>query len=478
MMELGCFIGRDWIRPAGPLIAVRNPATGSEVIATVPSLDATHVERAVIASLEVFPAWASWTPVARAEVLRKTADVLERRAGQISRDLVAENGKPLWEARGEVAKSVSTFRYYGGLAGALEGRAFAGGSARLRHETRLEPLGPVVAITPWNVPVAGPARKLAPALLAGNTVLLKPSSATPVAAIHLVECLNAAGAEPGAVQLLCGSGSVVGRGLCVHPQVAAVSFTGSTEVGLQLTKVLGNPLARLQLELGGKNAALVFPDADLSSAAGHIVNAAFASAGQQCTATSRVVVHRDVCQEFVDILLGRARAISVGNPCDESTQMGPLINEGQVQAVEGFVQRAVQAGACIATGGRRISRPGCFFEPTILTRVNPQMEIAREEVFGPVLAIMDFDAMEEAVDILNDTKYGLSCAVHTRNIAVAQTVADQAECGVVVINGPTAGIELPAPFGGFKMSGGGAKEHGPESMQFYTRTKLVSWGWS
>jgi acyl-CoA reductase-like NAD-dependent aldehyde dehydrogenase len=478
MMELGCFIGRDWIRPPGPVIEVRNPATGGEVIATVPSLDATYVERAVSSSVEAFSAWASRTPSARAEVLRKTADLLERRAERISRDLVAENGKPLWEAMGEVTKSVSTFHYYGGLAGALEGRAFAGGAIRLRHETRLEPLGPVVAITPWNVPAAGPARKLAPALLAGNTVLLKPASATPVTAIHLLECLNEAGAEPGAVQLLCGSGSVVGHGLCVHPRVAAISFTGSTEVGLQLKKALSDSLTRLQLELGGKNAALVFPDADLNSAARHIINAAFASAGQQCTATSRVIVHREVYQELLDILVARARALSVGNPCDESTQMGPLINEEQVQAVEGFVQRAVQEGAWIATGGRRISRPGYFFEPTILTRVDPQMEIAREEVFGPVLALLTFNAMEEAVDILNATPYGLSCAIHTRDIGVAQTAADQADCGVVVVNGPTAGIELPAPFGGFKLSGGGAKEHGPEAVQFYTRTKLVSWGWS
>jgi acyl-CoA reductase-like NAD-dependent aldehyde dehydrogenase len=478
MRELGCLVGKEWIRPQGPVFEVQNPATNGQVIATLPALGKADVECAIKTAAEAFPAWAARTPAARAEILHKAADLLACRAERVARDLVAENGKPLREARGEIAKSVTTFRYYAGLAGALDGRTFAGGRQRLRHETRLEPIGPVVAITPWNVPAAAPARKLAPALLAGNTVLLKPASATPLSAIHQVECLVEAGVEPGAVQLLCGRGSVVGQGLATHPSVAAVSLTGSSEVGLQLKGALSNSLTRLQLELGGKNAAVVFPDADLSAAVGYIVEAAFASAGQQCTATSRVLVDRKVYETLLQLLAQRVDRLSVGDPLDETTQMGPLIDERQVEVVEGFVKRAVKAGARVVTGGKRVPRPGCFFAPTVLAGVHPTMEVCCEEIFGPVLTVLEFSSVEEAVSLLNGTKYGLSCAVHTQKIGLAETLAERADCGVVVINGPTAGIELPAPFGGFRLSGTESKEHGPESMRFYTRTKLVSWGWS
>jgi acyl-CoA reductase-like NAD-dependent aldehyde dehydrogenase len=477
MKELACFAGGRWTRPNGPVIEVRNPATAGEVIATVPAFGPAEMSAAMAGTRDAFASWSARPPVARAEVLRGAAEALDRRAEEIARDLVAENGKPIREARGEIAKSVATFRYYAGLAGALDGRAFAGGREHLRHETRLEPVGPVVAITPWNVPAAGPARKLAPALLAGNPVILKPASATPVTAIHLVECLLEAGVESGAVQLLCGRGETAGRSLSASPFAAAVSFTGSTEVGLQLQRALSGSLTRLQLELGGKNAALVFPDADLDSAVRYIIEAAYASAGQQCTATSRVLAQQEIYCEVIDRLVDQVRRLRVGDPADESTQIGPLISDAQLQTVSGFVERAVREGASVSAGGARISRPGCFYEPTVLVAVQPHMEVAQEEVFGPVLSVLPFNSLEEAIEILNDTTYGLSCAVHTRSLRVAQVVAAKADCGVVVVNGPTAGIELPAPFGGFKMSGAPWKEHGPESLQFYTRTKLVSWGW-
>lgn len=477
MRELACLIGGHWIRPDGPSIEILNPASAREVIATVPALGDGNVREAISTAREVFPAWSAKSPAARAEILRLAADRLECRADAVTRDLVAENGKPIREARGEVAKSVTTFRYYAGLAGAMDGRAFCGGCERVRHETRLEPAGVVVAITPWNVPAAGPARKLAPALLSGDPVILKPASATPITAIHLVECLLETGIEPGVVQLVCGRGAVLGPRLAADPRVAAVSFTGSTEAGLQLKHSMSGSLARLQLELGGKNAAAVFADADLTQAIRSIVQAAYASAGQQCTATSRVLVHRSIYEDLVSGLIEQVESLHVGDPNQESTDMGPLIDDEQVEAVHGFVKRAVGEGASVAVGGDRIPRPGSFYSPTVLTGVQPHMEIAREEVFGPVLSVLPFESLEEAIDILNQTKYGLSCAVHTRDLSVAQTFAERAECGVVVVNGPTAGIELPAPFGGFKMSGTAWKEHGPEALQFYTRTKLVSWGW-
>lgn len=476
--ELACLVGDQWVRPEGPRMEVKNPATNGDVIAAVPDLSEIDTAQAVDVATDAFRGWAACPPAARAEILRLAADGLEKRAGEMVSDLIAENGKPVREARAEVAKAVATFRYYSGLVGALDGRIFAGARARIRHETRHQALGPVVAITPWNVPMAGPARKLAPALLAGNSVVLKPAEATPLSAIHLIECLVQAGVVAGTVQVLCGRGNVVGERLATDPRVAAVSFTGSTKVGLHLKKALSGSRTRLQLELGGKNAAVIFRDADVATTVDHIIEGGFTMAGQQCTGTSRVLAHREIYEEVVAQLIERVEKIRVGSPEDEATEMGPLISEAQLERVQGFVDRAVKEGASVATGGGRIARPGHFYAPTVLDSVTPAMEIASEEVFGPVVIAIRFDSFEEALSLLNGTNYGLSCAVHTSHLGVAQRIAEGADCGVVVVNGPTAGIELSAPFGGFKMSGNDWKEQGPESLQFYTRTKLVTWRWA
>jgi aldehyde dehydrogenase (NAD+) len=285
-----------------------------------------------------------------------------------------------------------------------------------------------------------------------------------------------AGVPAGAVQLVVGEGRTLGTALATDERVAAVSFTGSTRVGLGLKAALGGRLTRLQLELGGKNAAVVLADADLDAAAGHVMAAAFALAGQQCTATSRVVVDRSVAAPLVERLVAACAALVVGDTADERAGMGPLIDAAQVAVVEGFVARALADGARLACGGARLERPGHFYAPTVLTGVTPAMEVAIEEVFGPVLAVVEVGSADEAAEIYNATAYGLSGAVHTRDLAAAQRFVDAAGSGVVAVNGPTAGIELAAPFGGFGMSGTGDKEHGPESLRFYTRTKLVSWG--
>jgi len=475
MREVLSVVGGELVPPGDDRLEVLDPATG-EVIAVSADLDERQVAGAVAAARAAFPGWAARPPAARAEVLRRAGDLLAERAAGVVDDLVAEGGKPVREARAEVVKSIATFRYYAGLAGALDGRAFAGGRERLRHETRLEPVGVVAAVTPWNVPAAGPARKLAPALLAGDCVILKPATATPITALHLVRCLADAGADPGAVSLVCGRGSRAGQALVTDPRVAAVSFTGSTAVGLDLKSALGRTLTRLQLELGGKNAALVLADADLAAAAEWIVGAAFALAGQQCTATSRVVVADEVHDALVEQLLVRVRALRVGDPRQEATDMGPLIDERHRREVHGYVERAAKT-ARVATGGQDLPGPGTFYAPTVLTEVTSGQEVAREEVFGPVLAVLRCASLDDGLEILNEPAYGLSAAVHTCDLAAAQKVAARAECGVVAVNGPTSGIELAAPFGGFKLSGTDSKEHGPESLSFYTRTKLVSWGW-
>jgi acyl-CoA reductase-like NAD-dependent aldehyde dehydrogenase len=473
---LPCLVGERWVAD-GRLVDVTDPATDGEVVARMPALDADAADDSLDAALAAQSRWRAVPPAGRAEALRRAADLLEEHAAEVVEDLRAEGGKPLAEARAEAGKAVLTYRYYAGLAGALDGRAFEGARPALRHETRLEPVGVAVAITPWNVPAAAPARKLAPALLAGDAVVLKPASATPLSAHHQVRALVDAGVPAGAVQLVVGAGRTLGTALATDRRVAAVSFTGSTEVGLGLKAALGQSLTRLQLELGGKNAAVVLADADLDAAAGHIVAAAFALAGQQCTATSRVVVQRAVAVPLVERLVAACEALTVGDTSDERTRMGPLIDADQVALVDGFVGRALAGGATLACGGRRIERPGHFYAPTVLTGVTSAMEVASSEVFGPVLAVVEVGTPEEAVEVHNATAYGLSGAVHTRDLAAAQRFADAAASGVVAVNGPTAGIELAAPFGGFGMSGTGDKEHGPESLRFYTRTKLVSWGW-
>jgi len=474
MKEYPALVGRDWIDPSDRVIAVDDPSNDLPSFAAMPSLSKEHVRRAVDVAAQEQLEWSRRAPAERSSILLQTGRLLTERRTEIVHDLIAEGGRPRREAEGEVGKAIDTLIYYGGLSGALDGRCFQGGRAGLRHETRFEPIGVTVAITPWNVPIASPARKLAPALLAGNAMILKPASATPVSSYHLVRALVDAGVPKGAVQLLTGSGSTIGEPLAVDDRVAALSFTGSTRVGLDLKHQLGRRLTRIQLELGGKNAAIVCADADLDAAVNHVIVGAFAAAGQQCTATSRVIVDSSIAEDFTARLVDRTQRLVIGATGDAATDFGPLIDEAQVRITEEFVTEAVEHGGVLAYGGQRIDRPGHYFEPTIIVGVTSSMNLAREEVFGPVLAILESVDIDDAIGIMNATRYGLSSAVHTSNLGTAEHVASRSNHGVVAINGGTAGIEVPAPFGGFGDSGTDSKEHGPEALHFYTRMKLVS----
>lgn len=467
-------IGAELLAGERERLDLIDPATG-EVFAGVSSATPEDVETALAVAAEASSTWAAVPVGQRADMLRRAADLIEDDSERLVDELVAEAGKPLGEARGEIGKSVATYRYYAGLAGALDGRAFNGEGGGVRHETVLEPIGPVVAISAWNVPGAGPARKIAPAVLAGDPVLVKPASATPLTAINLVAALHQAGAPAEAVQVVCGRGEPTGRVLATDPRVMAVSFTGSTRIGLDLERQLGGGLTRLQLELGGKNPALVLEDADLEAAADHVVAAAFALAGQQCTATSRVIVEESVHDRFLQLVTARSEKLVVGDTRDEGTVMGPLISARHRQDVHGFVERAVADGARIATGGEIPDGPGFFYPPTILADVDPDSEIALDEVFGPVIAVLRARDLDHAIELANQPVYGLSSAVHTASLSKARRAVAEIDAGVVSVNGPTAGIELAAPFGGFKQSGTPSKEHGPESLGFYTRMKLASW---
>jgi aldehyde dehydrogenase (NAD+) len=446
------------------------------VVADVPVYDAEGVRSVVAETVPALHDWGRRPPVERAAILRHAAALMVERRASLIETLVAEGGRPRHEAEGETDKGVDTLLYYSGLVGALDGRAYLGSRGGLRHETRLEPIGLTVAITPWNVPIASPARKLAPALLAGNAMLIKPSDLTPLSAIKIVEALHDAGVPRGVARVITGPGAVVGEALVGHPDAAAVSFTGSTAVGMRVKKRLAEGLARLQLELGGKNAAIVLDDADLDKAVPWISQGAFAGAGQQCTGTSRVLAQRGVYQQIVDRLVEEARSIPVGSAHDPTTRLGPLISDEHVAKVHGFVARAEAAGARVLVGGERPPTGSRLYPPTIIVDAHPASEIATAEVFGPVVTVLPFEDVSEAVLLGNGTAYGLSAAVHTGSLAAAERLASALDCGVVAVNGPTAGIELSSPFGGFRQSGTDSKEHGPESLRFYTRTKLVSWG--
>jgi alpha-ketoglutaric semialdehyde dehydrogenase len=457
-------------------LEVRNPADTRELVATVPSMDADAVRSAFDAAERGAKKWRNTSPVDRGRVLLRAAQLLRDRVDDLSRTLTLEMGKTIAEARGEVGKSADFFEYYGGL-----GRSERGGL--LPHEsfdviswTVHEPLGVVLAITPWNDPLLTPARKIAPALIAGNSVVLKPASSTPVIAIELARVLNDAGLPPGVLNTVTGSGSKIARALVEHPALRAISFTGSNEVGDLLKASLADRDVRLLAELGGKNAAVVLADADLGTSIANIAAAAFAQAGQRCTATSRVLVQREVLDQVREGLVDAAEAHVLGSGLQPGISMGPLVSPSQRASVERFIEHAVEAGAERATARHAISdnEHGCFVAPTVLTHVDPRMEIWTEEVFGPVVGLVAFDTLEEAIDLLNASTYGLAAALYTSDLGAAHTFADRADVGQVAVNLPTSGWDVHMPFGGFKSSGSGHKEQGLEGLDFYRKTKTVA----
>jgi len=341
-----------------------------------------------------------------------------------------------------------------------------------------EPLGVVLAITPWNDPLLTPARKLAPALIAGNAVVLKPASHTPLIALELARALHDAGLPAGVLNTVTGSGAAIGDALVDHPALRAVSFTGSNEVGAQLRASLAGTDVRLLAELGGKNAAIVLADADLDKAADTIAAAAFAQAGQRCTATSRVIAERAIVPELVQRLKARAEAHVLGSGLDGTTTMGPLVAGSQRDDVLGFVRRAVADGAQLATGGARPGGEarayGCWVTPAVLTDVDPASEIWTEEVFGPVVAVVPADGLDEALALVDGSRYGLAAAIYTNDAAAIRRFVAEVRTGQVSVNLPTSGWDVHMPFGGWKASGSGHKEQGAEGLDFYRQTKTVA----
>jgi acyl-CoA reductase-like NAD-dependent aldehyde dehydrogenase len=445
-------------------LTVLEPAT-EEILAEIRRATAADVDAAVARARAAFPAWRAVVPGDRAAMLRRVADAVEARLDELALLEARNAGKPIGDARGEIGMVVDTFRYYAGAPERLLGDTIpvAGG---LGFTVR-EPLGVVGLITPWNFPLTIASWKLAPALAAGNTVVLKPAELTPLTALRFAELALEAGLPEGVVEVVPGPGSECGARLVAHPDVAKIAFTGSTAVGRSIAAGAADTIKRVTLELGGKSANIVFADADLEQAAAAAPGAVFANAGQDCCARSRILVERGALDRFMEALEEAVDALRVGDPLDEATQMGPLISAGQREQVASFVN----GDAPVAIRGSAPDGPGYWFAPTVLCPVSNDDRAAREEIFGPVAAVIPFRDEAEAIALANDTIYGLSGSIWTRDGAKALRVARAVETGVLSINSNTS-VRVSTPFGGFKQSGYG-RELGPHATDAYTEVKTV-----
>ena len=446
------------------MITVLEPAT--EVVLTeLRPADESQLDAAVARAKASYPAWRGLSPSARATALRDLAEALDEHLEELSVLEARNAGKPIEDARGEMRMVIDTFRYYSGAPERPIGETIpvAGGQAF----TVREPLGVVGLITPWNFPLLIASWKLAPALAAGNTVVLKPAVLTPMTALRFEQLATEAGIPEGVVNVVVGAGSTIGRRLVEHPDVAKIAFTGSTEVGRQIAGAAAATIKRVTLELGGKSPNIVFADADLAQAAAAAPAAVFGNAGQDCCARSRILVQREAVDELMQALEEAVRSIRVGDPLDQNTQMGPLISAGQREAVSSFLN----GEAPVAIRGRAPDGPGYWFPPTVLAPVDPRARAAREEIFGPIAVVIPFTDEADAVGLANDSIYGLSGSIWTRDGAKALRVARALECGVLSINSNTS-VRVATPFGGFKQSGFG-RELGPHALDAYTEVKSI-----
>jgi aldehyde dehydrogenase (NAD+) len=454
-----------------------NPADTRDVVGLLQDSGPEDVDAAVAAAARALPAWSAMPAPLRGRHLLRAAQELEKRLAEFADLLSREEGKTITEAKGEVTRAVRLLEYFGAGGARLGGDVIPSERERLFMFTVRQPVGVVALVTPWNFPIAIPAWKLAPALVCGNTVVFKPASQAPLTALRLVEVLQGTGLPKGVLNLVTGSGSKVGGPLVAHPGVRAISFTGSDDTGRAIAAVAAKRLAKVQLEMGGKNPTIVLKDADLDNAVECTLNAAFYSTGQRCTATSRAIVEKKVAGEFLDRLLAKTKALRIGDPRDPQTQMGPAIDKSQLETTLRYVELGRNEGAKLVYGGERLQdgplQHGHFVRPAIMTGVDPQARLAQEEVFGPLLAVMEADDFDHAVRVANQVRFGLSASICTQDLSRAFEYVQRAEAGVLMVNLPSAGIEYQIPFGGLKDSSAGPREQGPAAVQFYSETKTV-----
>ena len=473
------FIGGEWLAAkSGRTFKNFNPADTREFVAEYALSGQEDALAAIAAAKAAFPAWAATTAPARGRILSKASQLLEARKAELAELLTREEGKTLTESTGEVQRAIDIFRFFGGLSYTLGGSTIPHDLPGNLLFTRREPLGVVALITPWNFPIAIPAWKMAPAIVSGNAVVIKPASQAPALTFELAKALAEAGLPKGVLNVVTGEGRAVGGALATHAQVAALSFTGSYSVGHQIHQQLAQRMARAQMEMGGKNPTIVLADGDLDLAARLVAIAGFGLTGQACTATSRVIVEKPVVEAFTAKLIEKARAIVIGSGLKNGVTMGPAVSEAQLKGNLDYVQIAQSEGATLLHGGNRLAdgdlANGCFMQPTVLGRVKPTSRIACEEVFGPVVAIIEVENFDEALAVANGVDVGLSASLVTRDLKKAMLYAERIEAGVVKINQISTGLALQAPFGGVKKSSTDSfKEQGPQAVEFYSKVKTI-----
>ena len=472
------FINGEWVESrTGHAFENRNPADTREMIGVFQQSDSSDIDDAVEAAAQAYSKWRLVPAPKRAEILFRTAKFLADRKESFAQDMTREMGKVLMETRGDVQEAVDMTFYMAG-----EGRRLYGQTtpAELPNKFAMsvrQPLGVCGMVTPWNFPMAIPSWKILPALICGNTIVIKPAEDTPLSCFSFVKTLAEAGLPRGVVNMVTGFGPEVGEPLVKHPGVDMVSFTGSSAVGKSISEFCAPTFKRCHLEMGGKNVIMVMEDADLELAIEGALWGGFGTTGQRCTAASRVVVHKAVYRDFVDMLVERAERIRVGNGLDSSMQMGPLINQEALQKVQEYVGIGVNEGAKLQCGGHTITKGDCangfFHEPTIFSDVAPKMRIAQEEIFGPVVSILPCDDMEEAIQIGNGVRYGLSASIYTQDVNRAFAAMRDMYTGIFYVNASTIGAEIHLPFGGTKDTGNGHREAGTAALDVFSEWKSI-----
>jgi aldehyde dehydrogenase (NAD+) len=473
------YIGGKWVpSESGEVFENINPANTRDVIGRFPLSTQEDVNAAVNAAQEAFPRWKKMPAPRRAEILFKLGEILMRDKERFTQDMTREMGKVLKEAGGDVQEAIDCTYYTAG-----EGRRLHGFTTPAEMPDKFamcvrQPVGLCGLITPWNFPMAIPSWKLIPALVCGNTVVIKPAEDTPLSTYNLVKACEEAGIPPGVVNLVTGYGETVGAGMTNHPALRLISFTGSTETGRIVASACAERNAICSLEMGGKNVIIVMDDADIDLAIEGAVWGAFGTSGQRCTASSRLVVHKKVYKQFSQKLVERTRAMRIGNGADSKTDVGPVINAAAVEKIMGYIDIGHhEDGATIACGGKRLSKGehahGYFIQPTVFTDVSPDMRIAQEEIFGPVTAVIPTNSLEEAVEIANGVRYGLSSAIYTRDVNRAFRAMNEMYTGIFYVNASTIGAEVHLPFGGTKATGNGHREAGTQVLDIFSEWKSI-----
>ncbi|MBM3757631.1 MAG: aldehyde dehydrogenase family protein [Acidobacteria bacterium] len=469
------YINGEWVD--GPTFENRNPANTDEVVGLFVKGSAADVERAADAAQAAFAGWAAMPAPARGNLLFKVADILESKFNQLGEEMTREEGKTLPEAKGEVRRAINIFRYFASEGSRMPGHLVPSERERVHMFAIRKPIGVIGQINPWNFPIAIPAWKLAPALICGNTVIVKPASVSPMSSWRIVEACHEAGIPKGVVNYIAGSGGEIGNALVNAKPLKAVSFTGSCEIGNWLHAEASKRRLRIQLEMGGKNPTIVLGDCDFKAAVENVVNAAFFSTGQKCTATSRAIVEESIYDQFVEAVAERTKKLKVGNGMEAGIDIGPAIDKGQIETNLKYIAIGKAEGARLVCGGNQLTGgaydKGYFVEPTLFADVTENMRLAQEEVFGPVLAVMKAKDFNDAMRIANNIPFGLSASVQTTNLSRVFEFIYGCEAGLLTVNLPSAGVEYQLPFGGTKDSSFGPKEQGPAALDFYSDYKTV-----